>query len=57
VRSKPSSNRRVRLESAGESSGGGWAWGAKRFAAENAVQVVNAKPRAERRRGFGVSGQ
>jgi hypothetical protein len=55
VRSEPSSNRRGRSESAGESSVGGWAWGAKQFAAENAVQAVNAKPRAERRRGFRTS--
>jgi hypothetical protein len=42
----------VRTESAGESSEEDCLWGAKQFAAENAVQAVNAKPHAPEAPGF-----
>ena len=49
---QPSSNRRGRSESAGESSVGGWAWGAKRKTAKSAVELVSGEPRRREPAGF-----
>jgi len=54
---QPSSNRRGRSESAGESFVGGWAWGAKTSSTESVVELVSGEPRRREPAGFSRFGQ